>query len=155
MNLFDRIALAWRILRFKKGAMYRHAERELAIVSGTDKDELQSMMNKSILEIVAVFSTQGHSGSTAPYAISVIEKLLGHKPLLPLFGTEDEWVDVGHGLYQNNRLSTVFKKDGVAYDINARVFIDESGYGTINGDSRVNITFPYVQKIEYIEKVSS
>jgi len=62
-------------------------------------------------------------------------KLIGGKPLSPLIGDDDEWIEHDYGgpvTYQNKRCSTVFKdvKDGPAYDI-------QSG-------PRIAITFPYM-----------
>lgn len=55
---------------------------------------MQDLINKNILEIIEVFSNQGHSGFSAGYAISVLERLLRYKPLTPLTGEPDEWNEV-------------------------------------------------------------
>lgn len=46
------------------------------------------------------------------------------------------------------------EKDGTAYNIEGKVFSDDGEVWYTNGDSRVNITFPYVvpDKPEYVIK---
>jgi len=133
-----------------------HAEDELNRIGLTDADEYNAMMRKHILHMIKVFADEGHSGFSAPYAIGILTKLLTFKPLTPLTGENDEWVEHDYGVppnYQNKRLSTVFKdgKDGEAYNIDGKVFWewykDEEGnpfksYYT-SRDSRVPVTFPY------------
>lgn len=65
--------------------MIEYAKRELELI-GKDEDGMQELMNKNILEIVEIFSKQGHSGFSAGYALNVLERLLKYKPLTPLTG---------------------------------------------------------------------
>lgn len=152
MNTLQRLKLCWRILNYKDGNLLSHADNELL---SAPEDEMQQEMNDCIKEIILVFGTQGHSGFSASYAISCLEKLLRFKPLRPLTGEDDEWVchDYGNGdvTYQNKRCSHVFKGvDGQAYDSNGKVFVDEDGCSYTSGDSRVNIVFPYTPTTEYV-----
>jgi hypothetical protein len=112
--------------------------------------------------MVEEFSKEGHSGFSASYAISILEKILRFEPLTPLTGEDSEWVEVMKGVYQNNRCSRVFKKDGVAQDNEAVVFYDiirdDNGkefksYFT-NWKSQKDVTFPYTPKREYVERVA-
>ena len=115
-------------------------------------DEMDKLMGEQILELLAVFSTHGHSGFSAPIAISIFENLANHKPLGPLTGEDSEWSDVGDGMHQNIRASHVFKDgDGKAYDINGKVFRDPNGCCYTNRDSRVYVDFPYAPKTEYVD----
>lgn len=132
-----------------------HAERELRAV-GYDLDEKEEGPNKwiveNIMELLDVFSNQGHSGSSAPYCANMFKKLALFEPLTPLQGTDDEWNEVDDGMWQNNRCSHVFKDaDGRAYDIDGRVFREKEGMSYISRDSRVYITFPYTPKTEYVD----
>lgn len=124
-----------------------YAEHEMKHWIESD-DEMSQMMAKDILEIVDVFSEQGHSGFSANIAINTLNRLLRFKPLGPLTGKDDEWdeVEVEPGLYQNKRYSSVFKgEDGRAYDINAIIFSDDEGETWYTcKDSRKDIEFPYV-----------
>lgn len=111
-------------------------------------DEMQAEMNKSVLVVVRAFSEAGHSGFSAGYALGILNRLLAFKPLGPLTGDDDEWVEVGAGILQNKRRSTVFRdltgplvRD---YDIEGKVFRDPDGSCWSNGECHVDITFPYV-----------
>jgi len=147
--------------------MLKWAEAELKL-AGYDINDPEDGPNRWLaegtLELLKVFSEQGHSGMSAPYAVALFEKLALWKPIAPLTGEDDEWNDVGESTWQNRRNSVVFKgEDGQAYWIEGRVFwewathpeIDEGkpfkSYYTGRG-SRVNITFPWTQpdQSEYV-----
>lgn len=143
--------------------LLRHAEKELDLLGMTEDnaDEMDIAMRNHILHMVEEFSNEGHSGFSASFAIAILEKLLRYEPITPLTGDDSEWMEVGDGIYQNNRCSHVFKENGQAYDINGIIFYDvltnENGkeyknYFT-NSDSKVNISFPYLPKREYKERV--
>lgn len=132
--------------------LMRHARRELPPESG---DDMQRTMNRDLLHLLAVFASQGHSGFSASYATSVLEKLMRFEPLGPLTGADDEWFDHGNGMFQNIRCSHVFKDperfNGQPYDIYARVFREPNGCCYTNGDSHQPIAFPYTPKREYVD----
>lgn len=152
MKLIERVALCWRVLRAEPSNLMAHADMELPRPDG---DEMQSLMNQQLRELVLVFSTHGHSGFSASYAVGALEKLLRFEPLGPLTGEPEEWTEVGAGVFQNRRCSHVFKQadrfDGQAYDIDGRIFREPSGACYTNGNSFVPITFPYTPKREYVE----
>ena len=132
------------------------------------KDEMQELICKHVLELLDVFKGEGHSGSSAPYAINLFSKLASFEPISPLTGEDWEWTDVcdyftgGVSAMQNKRCSAVFKQsdrfNGQAYYLNARVFwswVDDDGkpfksYFT-NADSAQPIEFPYTPVTEYVE----
>lgn len=118
---------------------------------GSD-DEMNDMMCEHILKMVDVFAEEGHSGFSAEYATSILQKLLRFEPLSPLTGEDDEWNEVDTEVYQNKRLSRVFKegKDGQAYDIHGKVFVEPDGCSYTSRDSSVYIEFPYTPKTEYV-----
>jgi hypothetical protein len=147
--------------------MLRWAEEELRY-AGYDVNDPEDGPNRWLaegtLELLKVFAEQGHSGSSAPYAVALFEKLAMWKPIAPLTGEDDEWNEVDGGSAQNRRNSSVFKgEDGQAYWSGGRVFwewythpeIDDGkpykSYYTGRG-SRVNIEFPWTQpdKPEYV-----
>lgn len=111
-------------------------------------------LGKSVLELVETFAKQGHSGGSAAMAMSIFAIVGAFKPLTPLSGADDEWTEVaeenGKPLYQNKRCPTVFKTDGVAYDLNATVLVSADGNRTWNRDCARNITFPYTPQTEEI-----
>ena len=105
--------------------------------------------------MVEVFAEEGHSGSSAGYAIGLLEKLLRFEPLQPLTGEDSEWFDHGDGVFQNTRCSHVFKENGEAYDIDGIIFREPDGSCFTNFKSRVPVTFPYVPKREYVDVPAS
>lgn len=132
-----------------------HAERELVAV-GYDLNDQEDGPNKWIMEnlfeLLDVFERQGHSGMSAPYCISMFEKLASFKPLGPLTGEDHEWVDVGNNMWQNNRCSHVFKDEtGKAYDSEGRIFREPDGGCYTGAKSKVDIVFPYTPVREYID----
>jgi hypothetical protein len=143
--------------------MLKWAEQELKL-AGYDINDPEDGPNRWLaegtLELLKMFSEQGHSGSSAPYAVALFEKLAMWKPITPLTGEDDEWMEVDGGSAQNHRNSSVFKgEDGQAYWSGGRVFWEwythdgkpyKSHY--TSSDSRVNITFPWTQpdKPEYV-----
>ena len=149
-----------------------HAMREFRIAGWVDEngvweEEYQMMLCEHVLKLLEVFADEGHSGSTAPYALNLFSKLARFDPITPLTGEDDEWMDVsqhcggGQKLFQNKRRSSVFKDETGAYDIDGKVFWewtkrqlieDEEGYPGekvyksyyTSRESRVPVTFPYV-----------
>ena len=142
-----------------KSNLEKFAENELNIIlnkcEDTEAIEMQKIMNNDILQIIKVFSEQGHSGFSAGYAINLLEKLLRFEPVTPLTGNEDEWTKLDYGedtMYQNKRCSRVFKNaEGRAYDIEGKAFSKDNGKSWYTcRDSRVYVEFPYVPKTEKI-----
>ena len=105
------------------------------------------------VDLLAVFASQGHSGSSAPFAVNFFKTMAAFEPWGPLTGEECEWGEsINHeGTQQNRRCSHVFRdSEGQAYDINGRVFTDPDGCSYTSRDSRVDVTFPYTPHTEYI-----
>jgi len=132
----------------------KYAKSEFEFVGWTkENDEMQNLVCQGVIDLLALTGTQGHSGGSAPYALNLYKKLSMFEPLGALQGTDDEWRDtMGDGELQNKRCSHVFKrKDGTAYDINGKVFTDEDGCSYTNSDSFVDVSFPYIPKVEYVK----
>lgn len=140
------------------------AKNELDLLGMTEdsKDEMNVAMREHILRMVEAFADEGHSGSSASYAIGILEKILKFEPVTPLTGADEEWVDLsydGHMKYQNKRCPHVFKdSEGNAYDSDAVVFWEwatDSETGEkfkmhfTSSESRKYITFPYTPTREY------
>ena len=133
------------------------AEQELKLL-GYNLEEQDDGPNKwiveNVLELLEVFSKQGHSGSSAGYCIDVFNKLARFEPLSPLTGEDWEWMNVGGGSFQNIRCGHVFKNNerfnGQPYDIDGKIFIEPDGASYTSRDSCVPITFPYTPKAEYV-----
>lgn len=150
-----------------------HALEEFKAAGWTDengkfKDEMQELMCTQVIDLLEKFSTHGHSGSSAPYAINLFSKLAKFEPIVPLTGEDWEWNDCSEmssrPYFQNKRCSHVFKDhdtfNGQAYDIDAVVYWSwwtdpETGeksksYFTTR-ESRRPITFPYTPTTVYEE----
>jgi len=137
--------------------------------NGKFRDEMQEMICNHVLKLLEVFDGEGHSGSSAPYAINLFSKLAAFEPIVPITGEDWEWHEIcdertgGVTVHQNKRCSHVFKQsdrfDGQAYDIDGKVFWEWcksrkdgeifKSYFT-NSDSCVPVTFPYTPSREYV-----
>jgi hypothetical protein len=90
------------------------------------------MIGKAVMELVKVFDRQDHSGFSAQITIKILNRLLRFKPLTPLTGEPDEWIEIGTGEFQNKR--------------SPDVFMDKRGAYTFDWEKdnrRVKIEFPY------------
>lgn len=134
--------------------LIKHAKREFLALGYKPDDPEEGpdkWIQENVLELLRVFSAQGHSGSSAPYAIGMFSKLAAFEPLCPLSGADDEWVEVSPGLFQNNRCSHVFRKDGEAYDIEGIIFREPNGCCYTSHESHVPVTFPYIPTSRYMD----
>jgi hypothetical protein len=156
--------LPWRVHLYRikerlfpsKSSHEAWVEAELARIPSEDDDGMQAMMNKHLLAMCREFSKAGHSGFSAAYAVSALEKLLRWEPITPLTGDDSEWNDIsdmhGEECWQNNRCGRVFKgADGRAYDIDGKVFVEPSGSAYTGAGSRVFVEFPYTPTTVYVK----
>ena len=137
-----------------------HAKEEFYYAGWTDEngnfdDEMQELMCTQVLALLEMFSSHGHSGSSAPYAINLFKRLAMFDSVSPLSGEEKEWAEPydEDGNRQNKRQGDVFMdSDGSAYWSSGRVFCDENGSCFTSSKSRVEIEFPWVKpdRPEYI-----
>ena len=100
-----------------------HAEEELKRAGLFDKDsDYEGMIGEAVLEIVKLFSNQGHSGFSAGMTIDILNKLLRFKSLTAITCNPNEWMEVGEGMWQSTRQHSLFSKDGgkTWYDIDER-----------------------------------
>lgn len=133
-----------------------HAETELRYAGLYDDDsDYGGMTAKAVMELMKVFSAQGHSGASAGIVIEIFSKLARYEPLSPLTGDDDEWCEVSDGVFQNKRCSHVFKQadrfDGRACDINGKIFREPNGLKYTSRDSCVVVEFPYTPKSEIVD----
>lgn len=149
----------------------KHARLEFRAAGWTDdegkfNDEMQEAMCNHVLALLKVFIDEGHSGTSAPYAVNLFKQLAMFEPIVPLTGEDWEWCEVRDGVFQNKRCGHVFKQadrfDGQAYDSEAIIFWDwytneDTGERFkshfTSRDSAQPITFPYTPKREYKEAV--
>lgn len=134
------------------------AKQELDLIGMNDGDPMNAAMRNHILHMVKEFGDEGHSGFSASYAVDLLSRLLRYKPLSPLTGNDDEWMDVSDcggrkdgPLWQNTRHHSIFKDNEGAYDIDGKVFWEwwKHDDGTVskmyysNFNSCIPVTFPY------------
>lgn len=109
-------------------------ELELSGLFNEEGDFYGGATGKAVMELIEVFSKQGHSGMSAPIVADLFKRLANYEPLQPITGKNEEWSDVmdlGDGVpwYQNKRCSALFKdgEDGKPYYIDAIVKRDQKG----------------------------
>lgn len=135
--------------------LLKYAMRELELAGynlNGPSDDMNTMMANDVIELIKTFASQGHSGCSAPHCIALFSRLVAFKPLGPLTGNDDGWMDVGNGTLQNKRCSSIFREGGKAYNIDGKVFREPSSACYTNRDSRVDVVFPYtVRDPEYVD----
>lgn len=147
--------------------LIEHAKRELKLAGLFDKDsDYNGDLATAVMELVEVFSKQGHSGFSAHRVIKLFSKVAGYEILTPLTGEDDEWADVSEmmckpkgTLFQNNRCGAVFKDEkGEAKYNDAISWRDEKG-GCWHGkaeevsSSQTIKKFPFRPKTFYIDVI--
>lgn len=127
--------------------LIEHARAELERVKLFDKDSFYGgELGNAVLDLIKLFSTQNHSGNSAHIVSRLFNELASYRPLTPLTGEPEEWVDRGNG-FQNKRMSSVFKDEehSKAYWIDGKKFSDDGGESWFtNADSFVPVEFPWM-----------
>lgn len=105
----------------KDSNLIRHAIKELKLAGYYKPDEygMNTLMKDQILELLAVFTSHGHSGHSAPFAIKLFSKLANWEIISDLTLADDEFVDCGWRdeiQYQNIRDHRIFKDEkGISF----------------------------------------
>lgn len=105
--------------------LVKHAQKELELAGLFDEDsDYDGALGKSVIELIRLFASQGHSGVSAGETIKLFNDLANFGVLTPIGSTKDEWMELvahngGVSLYQNKRRLTTFSRDGgkTWYDI--------------------------------------
>ncbi len=158
-ELHSRIRLAWAILRNRDGNLEAHAKRELASSFALPSSDIGHLMAQHLIGMVRTFSTEGHSGFSASYAIAQIAPLLRFEPLGPLTGEPDEWEECygtnDGSVFQNKRCGHVFRKVSpeqiTTYDSEGVIFREPNGATFQSFHSRAPVTFPYAPQKVYAD----
>ena len=129
---------------------FAEGELNLLLKSCKDSESLktQKAVNDDILDIIKLFSSQGHSGFSAGYSLNILKRLLDYKPLSAITGDEDEWEQLNYSpdlAYQNKRCTSLFRdEDGKVYHVEASIFSDDNGHTWYNcKESREYVELPY------------
>jgi hypothetical protein len=138
--------------------LIKHAKKELGLIYSEEdlKEGYNKLAYDCILELIEVFSKQGHSGFSALYVANMFKTLANFETLTPLTGEDDEWGDISslgdNPKYQNIRNGAVFKNsDGSSYYIEAVVWRDPDGSCFTNRESCMNVKFPLIPKTFYVD----
>lgn len=140
-----------------------HAISELRLLeeqAATDEDpsalKMQKHVTEDVLNVLRVISAQGHSGGSIGYVMGLVKRLAFFGNLTPLKGTDEEWMEVGDGMFQSVRCPHVFKNaDGRAYDLDGYIGVDPNGScWTGGGTPTCYIEFPYTPKSRYMPRLS-
>lgn len=130
------------------GNLVEYAKKEMEI-AWPEPDDMQDRMKQNVIEIVQIFSDQGHSGLSAAYILRILRRVLNWNPISPLMGYESEWGQAygDEEMQQNKRCSHVFREhydNRTAHDIHGKVFSDDGGETWYScRESSVPVTFPY------------
>ena len=143
------------------GNLINHAKLELEMAGLFDKDsDYNGALGGAVIELVEVFSKQGHSGMSASLVTNLFNKVARFEPIKPITCEDKEWVEVGEDVFQNKRCGAVFKKgkEGKPYYLDAIVWqSQDSGNftGIVEGIwSRQYIRLPFNLKTFYIDVIS-
>ena len=152
---------------YKKHAMNEFKAAGWMTEDGTYTDEMQEAICNHVLALLDVFADEGHTGSTAPYTVNLFKRLAMFEPVAPLTGEDWEWNEVGDGVFQNKRMSSVFKQadrfGGQPYWLDGKVFWEWASSPNIDDgkpfksyftgrESSVVIELPWVkpERSEYV-----
>ena len=118
--------------------------------------EAAELAKKNVMELIKVVDSQGHSGSSIGFVMSLFKTLVRYRPLTALTGSEEEWEDVSDfygnkaNIQQNKRCPSVFRvcNDNAtaynAYNVDGKVFSDDDGETWFScSASKTPVTFPY------------
>lgn len=101
-------------------AEYAWDELNRAGAFTADTDFYGGMTGRAVMDLVAVFVEQDHSGLSASLVADAFHRLVMFKPLGPLTDDPDEWMEVTDGLWQSRRQPEAFSRDGGAtYRLNS------------------------------------
>lgn len=108
-NLINKKALQFVIAHSN---VCRHAKAELKRAGyGKGEGGPNDWMYEQVMEAVAVFTSHGNSGASAPWEINLVQKLCNWDVISPLRFTDDEWHQISEdGICQNTRKCDVFKE---------------------------------------------
>ena len=114
------------------------------------EDDCDRWIQENVLELLAVFAKQGHSGFSAGACVNLFAQLASYEPISPLTGADDEWRDVSDWCpdptWQNIRDSRIFKYcDGTIEQVSMIIWEEPDGSRYTNRHSTITVDgFPYV-----------
>ena len=116
----------------RKSGYVTHAKREFEIAWPKEKDDdgMQELMCQQLIELLSVLATHGDSGSSIGYKLHHFQNAANFKIIAPLTFKDDEFnlVDEEEGIWQNKRLSSVFKYSDGTYSYTDGILYMEKYY---------------------------
>lgn len=92
-------------------------QKGIVLRADDPQSDPDSHFTENLLAMIAIWIQAGHSGGSAPMAVSMMERILSFKTLTPLTNNPDEWYEHGApdntpaGFYQNKRRGEAFTTD--------------------------------------------
>lgn len=134
-----------------------HARRELTIAGLNEKDsDYGGMLFDAVLDLVKLFSTQGHSGFSANLALHLFDKVARFKNLTPITDDPQDWVQVSEKMpdrsptWQCKRCSSCFSEDGgkTYHNIEDWIVHDDTGsYYHKPDELKIYTSTPHKQRV--------
>lgn len=108
-----------------KSNLVIHAETELKLAGLYDKDShYEGMLAEAVIELIKVFSKQGHSGYSAQITRWLFNKLANFENLMPVKLEDFVQCDLDNKVWQCKRNSDLFLND------------DKTGYYSVDDKER-------------------
>jgi hypothetical protein len=104
----------------EQSQLVSYAARELKAAGLFDSDgDYGGKLGPDILDIIEMFSKQGHSGFSAAMTADIVGKLMRYQPLTPITNNPDDWMKIDpdmwpndDGIWQCRRNPEAFSNDG-------------------------------------------
>lgn len=135
-----------------------HAKRELIIAGLNEKDsDYGGMLYDAVMDLVKLFSSQGHSGFSANMALHLFDKVCRFKNLTPLTDDPQDWVQVSEKMpdkeptWQCKRCSSCFSSDGgkTYHNIEDWIVHDDTGsYYSRPETLKLYTSSPHKQRVQ-------
>lgn len=135
-------------------SLIKHAEKELKLAGLFDEDsDYGGMLGEATMDLIKLFSDQGHSGNSAAIVSNLFNKLSRFETIVPLTLEDGEWNDTGDN-YQNKRNSAVFKdgKYGRPYYIDAYYLKNQKGH-SYYGSLPIGACRCYIKDVSDMPKI--
>lgn len=126
------LAMRYIVWYSRKSTYVTHAKKEFEIAWSNkedDDDGMQDFMCKQIIELLSVLATHGDSGFSIGYKLRHFQNAANFKIIAPLTFKDEEFNLVSNeGIWQNKRLSGIFKYADGTYSYNDDVLLREKYY---------------------------
>lgn len=145
---------------------YEHIKRELEVLYREAENVPIKPFSDILMALGKKFDkevTEKNEQFLAHTLASTVESLLTYQILTPVFGTDDEWVDVTNKnqketVHQNNRIASIFMVDGKAEYLDAIIWVmgknmwaGQAWHNGIEYTSNREIHFPFAPRTFHVE----